>query len=148
MTFLPSFTGGRRPVHVRHTAPMLAVLLGALTGLAGCYDTTTVDCISDEGDLVTCPENSFCTADRKGCTDTPCGNGVMDPGEECDDGNQAQDDDCVRPPGMDVGCKLATCGDNLTRSNAAAVADREECDTLANNTETCDSDCSLLNTAS
>ena len=45
-----------------------------------------------------------------------CGNGQVDPGEECDDGNTRQDDGCLAQ------CKLATCGDGIVRRFV------EECD--------------------
>src|SRR5687767_7999032 len=45
-----------------------------------------------------------------------CGDGTRDPGEECDDGNDKNDDGCL------TSCRWATCGDGFVR---AAV---EECD--------------------
>jgi cysteine-rich repeat protein len=47
---------------------------------------------------------------------TDCGNGVLDAGEECDDGNLDDDDDCLST------CRLATCGDGFLNRL------REECD--------------------
>ncbi|MCY1059607.1 DUF4215 domain-containing protein [Nannocystis sp. SCPEA4] len=49
------------------------------------------------------------------CTRPSCGNGELDPGEECDDGNTYALDGCTD------GCRLATCGDGLP-------TDDEECD--------------------
>ena len=40
-----------------------------------------------------------------------CGDGVEDPGEECDDGNEADDDSC--PSGAKGACKAAKCGDGV-----------------------------------
>ena len=37
----------------------------------------------------------------------PCGNGVLDPGEQCDDGNSNNYDNCTNQ------CKLNVCGDNF-----------------------------------
>jgi hypothetical protein len=42
-----------------------------------------------------------------------CGNGVVDPGEECDDGNGAADDACVA-------CRWARCGDGKVRRGVEA----------------------------
>lgn len=51
------------------------------------------------------------------CTLASCGDGVVDPGESCDDGNQIQTDGCL------PGCVLAHCGDGVIRSGS-----EEECD--------------------
>jgi cysteine-rich repeat protein len=72
-----------------------------------------------------------------------CGNGVVDPGEECDDGNQDDTDDCVRPADADVGCQLARCGDLRVRSHPADPSELEECDAFGLATAGCDADCSL-----
>jgi cysteine-rich repeat protein len=45
-----------------------------------------------------------------------CGDGVVDPGEECDDGNADPTDGCL------PSCKLAQCGDGIVRSGV------EQCD--------------------
>ncbi len=45
-----------------------------------------------------------------------CGNGVVDPGEVCDDGNTEGDDSCLS------GCSWATCGDGFQRRGV------EDCD--------------------
>jgi cysteine-rich repeat protein len=61
-----------------------------------------------------------------------CGNGILDPGEECDDGNLDDTDDCLST------CKLNTCGDGKVRRGA------EECDD--GNTvdgDGCDSNCTV-----
>jgi len=44
-----------------------------------------------------------------------CRNGVLDPGEECDDGNRNNRDDCPND------CRLPVCGDEVVKG-------REECD--------------------
>lgn len=53
---------------------------------------------------------------RFGAGAAACGNGELEAGEECDDGNQVASDRCLPT------CKLATCGDGVKR---LAV---EECD--------------------
>jgi cysteine-rich repeat protein len=50
-----------------------------------------------------------------------CGNGVVEIGEQCDDGNVIETDGCVQV------CRLATCGDGLVQ------ADVEDCDLGAAN---------------
>jgi hypothetical protein len=41
---------------------------------------------------------------RSNCKISRCGDGMLDPDEKCDDGNQEDNDTCI-------GCKLAGCGD-------------------------------------
>lgn len=48
---------------------------------------------------------------------TECGDGQLEPGEACDDGNPSSSDGCVPPF-----CKLAVCGDGVVRDGV------EECD--------------------
>jgi cysteine-rich repeat protein len=48
--------------------------------------------------------------------DTTCGNGVLDPGEECDDGNRSNEDGCTAL------CRRSVCGDGITDRS------REQCD--------------------
>jgi cysteine-rich repeat protein len=51
-----------------------------------------------------------------------CGNGNIDPGEECDDGNADNTDDCTNK------CKKPVCGDGIVSKNATS---KEDCDTNA-----------------
>lgn len=58
-----------------------------------------------------------------------CGDGQLDPGEECDDGNREDRDGCTN------GCTCARCGDgilhvfDITPPNGACVhAPVEQCD--------------------
>jgi cysteine-rich repeat protein len=53
---------------------------------------------------------------RFGASAARCGNGELEAGEECDDGNQVAADRCLTT------CKLATCGDGIKRAPV------EECD--------------------
>ncbi|MBK7830698.1 DUF4215 domain-containing protein [Nannocystis sp.] len=48
---------------------------------------------------------------------SPCGNGMVNNGEECDDGNNTNGDGCTAM------CKLEKCGDGVDNN-----ADKEECD--------------------
>jgi serine/threonine-protein kinase len=45
-----------------------------------------------------------------------CGNGVVEPGEQCDDGNRSNDDACLST------CRFARCGDGFVRTGV------EQCD--------------------
>ena len=53
---------------------------------------------------------------RFGASAASCGNGQVETGEECDDGDPRNDDRCLTT------CKLATCGDAVVRTGV------EECD--------------------
>ncbi|MBE7448133.1 MAG: DUF4215 domain-containing protein [Kofleriaceae bacterium] len=104
----------------------LAAVAALLT--SACFDSNTVECASG----VICPSGFSCTADGLGCTNTACGNGVVDPGEECDDGNQDNEDDCLRT------CVLNTCGDRFVDRQGP---DTEFCDEGGFDTATCNFDC-------
>ena len=52
-----------------------------------------------------------------------CGNGQVEPGEACDDGNTIATDDCT------ADCQVARCGDAVTREgNDPQAAQFEACD--------------------
>jgi cysteine-rich repeat protein len=70
-----------------------------------------------------------------------CGNGILDPGEECDDGNTSDTDDCLSSNPNPNTCKKATCGDGKVD------AFREACDDGPNNGKNgdlCDTQCKLV----
>ncbi len=48
-----------------------------------------------------------------------CGNTILDPGEECDDGNALTTDGCIE-------CKLATCGDGFVHAGVELCGDAPE----------------------
>ncbi len=66
--------------------------LHAMAGHAGCLHATSQLC-SNGG---VCPEGSQCTdtGAAQVCIRLTCGNGVIDPGEVCDDGNNQSGDGC------------------------------------------------------
>ncbi|MFH2009048.1 MAG: choice-of-anchor J domain-containing protein, partial [bacterium] len=74
-------------------------------GLDGFYFTL------DDVELTT----SFCT--------NQCGNGTLDPGEGCDDGDQDNSDSC--PDGIGGTCQSAFCGDGIAWTTDGGT---EECD--------------------
>ena len=51
-----------------------------------------------------------------------CGNGEVETGEACDDGNEINTDTCTN------GCDLAACGDGVTRTDLAGDIGYEACD--------------------
>jgi cysteine-rich repeat protein len=63
-----------------------------------------------------CPAGTDCAARQQVCIRTPCGNGRLDPGEVCDDGNILDGDGCN-----------ATCTSNETCGNGVKDVN-EECD--------------------
>ncbi|MDY0003301.1 MAG: DUF4215 domain-containing protein, partial [Polyangia bacterium] len=71
-----------------------------------------------------------CRFDSTGCRLASCGNGVLDPGEECDDGNSSNNDACMN------NCQNARCGDGYV------WAGQEACDDGNNsNSDACLGDC-------
>jgi len=96
----------------------------ALCGVAACREDNPafVEPSSD----VTGQETSAADEESTGTPQTSCGNGVLDPGEACDDGNTDDTDDCV------AGCVPATCGDGFVWAGV------EACDGLDVGGNTCD----------
>jgi cysteine-rich repeat protein len=71
-----------------------------------------------------------CVFDTTECVLPGCGDGVLDPGEECDDGNLSNDDECLS------NCQAAVCGDGYVNVGV------EECDDgNTANTDACLNDC-------
>ncbi|HET9953246.1 MAG TPA: DUF4215 domain-containing protein [Polyangiaceae bacterium] len=99
--------------------------------LTSCYDTLTDDCGG-----WSCPDGWRCTANRDSCTQTDCGDRVvqLDQGEQCDDGNTIDNDGCNSI------CKSELCGNGV-------VDPKEECDggdrvaPGPQDTLDCDADC-------
>ncbi|WP_428262798.1 hypothetical protein [Haliangium sp.] len=97
----------------------LAALTGvgaaaALAPAPGCIDPGTSLCTSG----VRCPPEAECTADGDGCRFDQCGNGVVDEGEACDDGNVASLD----------GCKGDCSSDEVCGNGIVDLHTGEECD--------------------
>jgi cysteine-rich repeat protein len=68
-----------------------------------------------DGGVLAC---TACVFNTSACANAPivCGNGVVNVGETCDDGNNNQNDGCTNL------CQAAICGDNVVRSGV------EQCD--------------------
>ena len=78
---------------------------------------------------VNCNDNIICTADAcyptQGCVyeviEPCCGNGIVEPPEECDDGNNVNDAECL------ASCKLPGCDDGIVNGDETAVDCGGEC---------------------
>ncbi|MBL9015037.1 MAG: DUF4215 domain-containing protein [Myxococcales bacterium] len=87
----------------------LVFVAGALTALAGCPQEPASKICPGTGIL--CPEDMYCGAVQPICLTTACGNGLVDPGEECDDGNVLGGDTCSTI------CRKESCGNNVLDPN-------------------------------
>ncbi|MFH2007863.1 MAG: DUF4215 domain-containing protein [bacterium] len=74
------------------------------TSIPGGYTSGTLACTAG------------CAFDTTGCQLASCGNGVVDAGEQCDDGNSSNNDACMN------NCQNARCGDGYVHQGV------EECD--------------------
>ena len=90
------------------------------------------------GPARSCSDGSACTSDfcdegTRTCvhqtTPTCCGDGALDAGEECDDGNASDTDGCLTT------CRRARCGDGFVEAGV------EECDLGAANADAPDAGC-------
>jgi len=93
----------------------------ALTS-TGCQSPGSVTCRSGR----VCPAGQHCAANQDICFIGTCGNAIVDPGEQCDDGNLMDKDGCSPT------CTKESCGnhnmdpgvypDAITRATAVPVA--------------------------
>jgi len=81
-------------------------------------DDATHTCGMPLGDGKVCAMGSVCK--NGACTPTVCGDGVVDPGEDCDDGNLANGDGC------DADCTLS-CANPMTDCPAAPACQVATC---------------------
>ena len=102
-------------------------------------DETTSPDESTSTDEITTTETESSSAPSESESDSTtddvpasCGDGALDPGEECDDGNLSNGDSCLNT------CAIARCGDGHIYDS------HEECDDgNAENEDTCSNQCSL-----
>jgi cysteine-rich repeat protein len=105
----------------------------ALTFVAGCSITKQNPefcCTSPENcaaagvdeDQRDCESGFVCHADVHTCIAEGCGNGMVDPGEQCDDGNNAEDDGCSAK------CDAARCLVPVTHATLQRALDDASCD--------------------
>lgn len=99
---------------------MAAALVLASAAGGSCLDDGTMLCVTG----LRCPPSMACTTDGTGCTATPCGNGIVEETEACDDGNVASGDGC-----RDDCLSTEECGNGI-------VDEDEECDRGPQNSDT------------
>ena len=109
------------------------IVLLAVVALAACADPPGAKQCPTTG--IFCPEDMYCAAAQAVCLENTCGNGILDPLEECDDGNIIDGDKCSSI------CRREVCGnfivdvgeacdDGNTTSGDGCSADclsKEEC---------------------
>jgi hypothetical protein len=119
-------------------ARLVSLLSGSLLTVvcAGCF-VATDDPVDDEVGEQGTDTSSESETTGSESTDTttedtgePCGNGMLDPGEECDDGAANADDAACTSA-----CVSAVCGDGLVQAGS------EDCDAAGESAE-CNDDCS------
>ena len=84
------------------------------------------------------------TTKGDGCFDCrfeACGNGRVDPGEQCDDGNSVSGDGCSGGAVADGGCRIEFCGDTVTNNANPQRHTHEDCDDGGINSATCNFNC-------
>ncbi len=93
----------------------LALAFFVVAATSGCANKPAAhECASG----IVCPDPLQCAAVQKVCISNSCGNGIVDPGELCDDGNIINGDGCA------ADCKSAeACGDGVTNTDAGEVCD-------------------------
>jgi cysteine-rich repeat protein len=131
-----------KPIPVSFLAAVIGTIVGSLLGTLGCAGGDIVykchsnsECapgVDTGGNAGRCERNGLCSFVDPGCTSgwrygtlggtvagrcIACGDGRLDPGEECDDGNTRDDDACLSS------CQRARCGDGVVRAVAEMCDD-------------------------
>jgi cysteine-rich repeat protein len=138
--------------------PVIALLL-LLLGNASCFDTDTTLCATG----IRCPVDQGCAVNAPVCITSPCGNGIIDLGEVCDDGDIDSGDGCSydclsleicgngitdtakgeqcddggESPLCNTNCRFAFCGDGIVNLSSDEVCD------ASGESALCDTDCTL-----
>jgi cysteine-rich repeat protein len=109
---------------------MRCVCLVVLVVFAGCFKKNNPEfcCATPEScaslgvsEPRDCVDGFTCADDIHTCVAVGCGNGVLDPAETCDDGNNANDDGCSG------NCLEATCFVPVTHRSIQAAVDDPSC---------------------
>lgn len=112
------------PLDKLATLSILVALISMMGAWVGCEQEEGARCetTSDCGSGLECcgADTKYENTCRKKCN--PCGDGVLDPGEMCDDGNNISGDGCRDDCSSDE-----TCGNGVV-DNHSRMAVREECD--------------------
>ncbi|MEO8845530.1 MAG: DUF4215 domain-containing protein [Kofleriaceae bacterium] len=113
---------------------MKSVIVGFAIFVAACANKPAAhECASG----IVCPDPLQCAAVQPVCISNSCGNGVVDPGEVCDDGNIVNGDGCA------ADCKSKeSCGDGVLNADAGEVCD----DGNTVDGDGCSADCKSLET--
>lgn len=100
------------PAVRRRAWPLLWALL--VVPLASCLELGSKKCV----DGLECPEGTRCAANESVCISTPCGDGIVQADEECDDGNLRDGDGCSHD------CRSSeACGNGKIDQAAGEVCD-------------------------
>src|SRR5512141_1947599 len=100
----------------------LVVLIAVALGVAGCSKAGGSQCSTG----IYCPAGTQCAAKQAICIETPCGNGVIDPGEVCDDGGTI-DGDVLDGKRCSADCKSdESCGNGIWDQKAGEACDKND----------------------
>lgn len=94
-------------------AGMLGASVAAINVMSSCELTETTLCTNGGR----CPPGVSCTVAGDGCVMDNCGDGVVDFGELCDDGNVASGDGCSEY------CRSELCGNNVVDTAFGEMCD-------------------------
>jgi cysteine-rich repeat protein len=78
-------------------------IVGAALAMSGCANPPSASICANG---IACPPGTQCAAAQQICIVGNCGNGLLDPGEQCDDGNILDADGCSHL------CALEVCGNH------------------------------------
>ena len=107
---------------------------GQIGDSGGCNGGRNIPLPEDGSDTTTADSSTSETSETTS-GDGTCGDGKPDPGEACDDGNEADDDAC--PSGVKGQCKaLAGCGDGIVWTGEEACDGGEGCEADCTQTPT------------
>jgi cysteine-rich repeat protein/parallel beta-helix repeat protein len=107
---------------------------GAPGGDGGGTDAVPTDALPSDGAATDAIPSDGAPTDAEpiDAGPTDCGDGELDPGEQCDDGNNSNEDACLN------NCVMATCGDGFVWSGNEACDDGD-----VDNTNGCLNDCTV-----